>query len=563
MSGKDARDKPIPFGETKVKLQKGFASKIMENVECVEILKKENVKLQSGKMRGPWNSIFAVGQWLSQLSSFGLSQHGHDEDEKSISSPRSSIDQSEGSPNATDQSAQSRKPDESFSVGSLFFRYIIAYHYAEYQKLESVSKEISFSEVAESKTDRNLNLFARTDEKEETFAKTVNDFMDFYQSQNQKMHENIIPALPKDKRNLISETQAKFSVVIDLTQSPGKMIIYGERENVQEAVKFLKGKAGDSVSTTSDSSNPKGVTKGSSSKVATGSSSTHEKSETVEKFSCVLFQNVKISVYQGDISKETADVIVNPANERLKHNEGTAEAIVKAGGQSIQDESDEIMKKRYYDLKPGEVVVTKAGNLPCNLIVHAVGPRWANYLYYQKDTAKNVLFSAVVNSLTVASQYGATSISMPAISSGIFGVPLPICAEVLFKAATHFAKNTPSTNPLKDIRFVNVDKTTTQAFAQEMKKRFGASVLRENIEVFRFSVKGNRKIDQYSQNQFDVWQQNAMGSSKGTGAGVPGAKTPNVAYGGSQDIHPGNKGKKRLYMAWCQLFKTGLALILG
>ena len=261
---------------------------------------------------------------------------------------------------------------------------------------------------------------------------------------------------------------------------------------------------------------------------------------------------MKISVYQGDISKETADVIVNPANGRLKHSEGTAEAIVKAGGQSIQDESDEIMKKRYYDLKPGDVVVTKAGNLPCNLIVHAVGPRWANYLYYQKDTAKNVLFSAVLNSLKVASQYGGISISMPAISSGIFGVPLPMCAEVLFVAATHFAKNAPSTNTLKDIRFVNIDKTTTQAFAQEMKRQFGASVRRENIEVFRFNVKGNKKVDQYSQNQFDVWQQTSTKSfSKSTGAGAPGAKTPNVAYGGSQDIHPGNKGKKRLYMAWC------------
>ena len=137
-------------------------------------------------------------------------------------------------------------------------------------------------------------------------------------------------------------------------------------------------------------------------------------------------------------------------------------------------------------------MVTKAGNLPCNLIMHAVGPRWAKYLSYDKDTAKSALFSAVFNSLIIASQYGARSISMPAISSGIFGVPLQVCAEVLFAAATHFAKNAPSTNPLKDIRFVNIDKTTTQAFAQEMKKRFGASVRHESMEVFHFNDKGKR-----------------------------------------------------------------------
>ena len=188
-----------------------------------------------------------------------------------------------------------------------------------------------------------------------------------------------------------------------------------------------------------------------------------------------LYQDVKISVYEGDISKEKTDAIVNSANEQLKHSAGASEAIVRAGGKSIQDESDEIMKKRrYFDLLPGQVVATKAGKLPCNLVVHAVGPRWNNYQYHQKDTAKNALFSAVLNSLIIASQNDATSISMPAISSGLFGVPIQICAERLFAAATCFAMNAPSANPLKDIRFVNIDKKTTQTFVQEMKKRFGA-----------------------------------------------------------------------------------------
>ena len=374
----------------------------------------------------------------------------------------------------------------------LFLRYIIAYHYAEYEKLENVSKEISF-EVAESKTARKLNLFARTDVKEETFAETVNDFIEFYQTQNQKMQQEIIPVPPKSKKVRTAEIQKKFSVVVDISQGSDKMTICGERDIVQQAVKFLKCKAGELSSTTSAPSKPKGD--GSSSEVTTGSSLAHEKSETVEKFSSVLFQNVKISVYQGDISKETADAIVNPANERLKHSEGAAKTIVEAGGKSVQDESDEIMKKRrHYDLAAGNVVVTKAGNLPCKLIVHVVGPRWSNYSSYQKDAAKNVLYIAVLNSLGLASQNGATSISMPAISSGLFGVPLEICAEVLFTAATNFTQNAHSTNTLKDIRFVNFDKPTTQAFVQEMKKRFGASVRRENIEIFHFNDKGNKNV---------------------------------------------------------------------
>ena len=193
---------------------------------------------------------------------------------------------------------------------------------------------------------------------------------------------------------------------------------------------------------------------------------------------------MKVSVYQGNITKETVDVIVNPANEELKHSGEVGRAFIEAGGKSIQDESNEIMKKRwYYSLKPGEVVATTAGNLPCSFIVHAVGPRWANYKNYEKDTAKKVLLNAVLNCLAVACQISATSISIPAISSGIFGIPVPICAEIMFTGATNFAKNAPKSNPLKEIHFVNIDKPTSQVFAQEMKKRFGASIQQENVEV--------------------------------------------------------------------------------
>ena len=256
--------KQIPFGETKVKLKKEFVAKIEKDVECGKILKKQNVKLQSGKMTGPWNGIYAVGQWLmSYFPSFDLTHHGYDEEEVISSSRSSSIDQSELPPSAADQSAQSNLPDESF----------------------------------------------------------------------------------------------------------------GEKQKVQEALKFLKDKKVDgSTGTTSSSSQPKGATGGSTSNVTTGSSSAagssspREKSTTVEELSCVLFQNVNVSVYQGDICKETTDVIVNSANERLHHSAGAAKAIVQAGGKSIQDESDAIMKeRRYYDLDPGQVVVTKAGKLPCNL----------------------------------------------------------------------------------------------------------------------------------------------------------------------------------------------------
>ena len=501
--GLHSEQKPVLFGETKVKLGKEIATKIEKDDECGKFLKKANVKLQSGEMTGQLDSIYAVGQWLmSYFPRFDLTHRGYDEEEVISSSSSSRIDLSEPSPSAADQSTQSKKPDESLHASSLFLRYIMAYHYEQYRKLENVCEEISF-QFAESETETNVHLFARKDVRKETFDNVVDDFIDFYQRQNQKMQQEMFPVSGKNMNDVIAETQTKFSVVIDFSQTSdkelgkvsGKDLIYGEKVKVQEALKFLKNKkVDDSTGTTSSSSQPKGATGGSSSIVtrgsrssATGSSSPREKSGTVEKFSCVLFQNVNISVYQGDITKETVDVIVNSANEQLHHSAGTAGAIVKAGGKSIQDESYAIMKERkYYDLAPGQVVVTKAGKLPCNLIVHAVGPGWYNYRSNEKEIAKNVLFNAVLNSLTVASHYGARSISMPAISSGIVGVPLSICAEISFRATIQFAQNPPSSNPLADIRFVNVDKTTTQAFVEEMKKQFGSSVRRESIEIPSF-----------------------------------------------------------------------------
>ena len=194
-----------------------------------------------------------------------------------------------------------------------------------------------------------------------------------------------------------------------------------------------------------------------------------------EMLTCVLSQNVKLSVYQGDITKEVVDVIVNPANGDLDHDRGAAAAIVKVGGKSIQTESEEIMKKRgNYGLNPGEVVPTKAGNLSCKLIIHAVGPVWNEYRY--QEEAKKLLHDAVLNALTLASSHSARSISMPAISSGILGVPVQVCADVLFTTATDFAKNAAKPNTLQDIRFVNIDKQTSRVFAEEMKRRFGSFV---------------------------------------------------------------------------------------
>ncbi|MFN4183004.1 MAG: macro domain-containing protein, partial [bacterium] len=119
-----------------------------------------------------------------------------------------------------------------------------------------------------------------------------------------------------------------------------------------------------------------------------------------------------VKIVEGDITEEQVDAIVNAANSYLKHGGGVAGAIVRKGGKIIQEESDRI---GYVPV--GEVAITSAGALPAKKVIHAVGPRWG------EGNENEKLRSAVWNSLKKAQEEQFQSISLPAISAGIFGFP--------------------------------------------------------------------------------------------------------------------------------------------
>lgn len=160
----------------------------------------------------------------------------------------------------------------------------------------------------------------------------------------------------------------------------------------------------------------------------------------------------KVVLVQGDITEERVDAIVNAANSHLAHGGGVAGIIAAKGGPEIQRESDAI---GYVPV--GEAAITGAGRLPCRFVIHAVGPRWGE----GDEPAK--LRRAVWNSLALADEKGFRSVSLPAISSGIFGFPKDRCAEILLATAADFLKERPDT-PLREIRFCLFDAPTLQAF---------------------------------------------------------------------------------------------------
>ncbi|HEX6027678.1 MAG TPA: macro domain-containing protein [Nitrososphaeraceae archaeon] len=167
--------------------------------------------------------------------------------------------------------------------------------------------------------------------------------------------------------------------------------------------------------------------------------------------------NKIIRLVKGDITEREVDAIVNAANSYLTHGGGgVAAAIVRKGGAIIQHKSNKIGF-----VPVGFAATTTAGKLPCKAIIHAVGPRMG------EGDEDNKLRKAVRSSLILASEKGYVSISMPAISSGIFGFPKDRCARILINEVKRFLEDDSNTTSIETVEFCIIDNETVDYFQKE------------------------------------------------------------------------------------------------
>ncbi|MGJ1385517.1 macro domain-containing protein [Sphingobacterium spiritivorum] len=121
-----------------------------------------------------------------------------------------------------------------------------------------------------------------------------------------------------------------------------------------------------------------------------------------------------IQLLKGDITQIKVDAVVNAANTSLLGGGGVDGAIHKAGGSEILHECQRIRNKQG-GCKIGEAVITTAGNLPANFVIHTVGPVWNG----GEHNEHALLTSAYLHSLLLAEQNQVRSISFPNVSTGI------------------------------------------------------------------------------------------------------------------------------------------------
>jgi len=172
-----------------------------------------------------------------------------------------------------------------------------------------------------------------------------------------------------------------------------------------------------------------------------------------------------IRIVQGDLTEERVDAIVNAANEHLAHGGGVASAIVRKGGRVIQEESTAWVRD-HGPVRTGTAAMTGAGRLPSSKVIHAVGPVWRG----GKSGEEEDLTSAVQSALALASEHKLVSISLPAISSGIFGFPKKLCAQVILKAVGEFFQRHPDAS-VQEVNLVNIDHHTSDIFRREAERQ--------------------------------------------------------------------------------------------
>lgn len=175
-----------------------------------------------------------------------------------------------------------------------------------------------------------------------------------------------------------------------------------------------------------------------------------------------------LQLVQGDITTETSEAIVNAANKTLKHGAGVAGAISRGGGPAIQAESDAWVRM-HGPVSHAEPAWTSGGRLTCRYVIHAVGPVWGG-----GDNGENAkLEQAVRGSLRVAETLRVSSISFPAISTGIFGFPKEGAAGIMINTIQSYLETNPNSE-VKTVRLVLIDAATLTAFQKGWHDHFNA-----------------------------------------------------------------------------------------
>jgi O-acetyl-ADP-ribose deacetylase (regulator of RNase III) len=176
-----------------------------------------------------------------------------------------------------------------------------------------------------------------------------------------------------------------------------------------------------------------------------------------------------ITLVQGDITRQSADAIVNAANSSLLGGGGVDGAIHRRGGPAILAECRRLRASLPHSrlrssggtpigggLPTGQAVATTAGQLDARWVIHTVGP-----VFSPSEDRSGLLASCYRESLRVADELGARTVAFPAISTGVYRWPMEDAARI----ALGTVRGTPTA--VEEVRFVLFDEQAYEVFARQ------------------------------------------------------------------------------------------------
>lgn len=165
------------------------------------------------------------------------------------------------------------------------------------------------------------------------------------------------------------------------------------------------------------------------------------------------FGGCRVSLVQGDISAQQTQAVVNAANNHLWMGAGVAGAIKRRGGDEIEREAI-----AQGPIRVGEAVITTGGKLPADHVIHAAA----------MGDAPTDVAGATRSSLELAREKGITTVSFPALGTGVAGFPVDECARMMLAEAKLAAEAEGST--FEEIRFVLWSDGDMETFRDELGK---------------------------------------------------------------------------------------------
>ena len=177
-----------------------------------------------------------------------------------------------------------------------------------------------------------------------------------------------------------------------------------------------------------------------------------------EKKMKVTIGSSTLELVQGDITKQDTEAIGNAANSRLAGGGGVDGAIHRAGGPAIMEEC-----RKIGGCPTGHAVLTTGGNLKAKYVIHAVGP------IYRGGSAgeAELLKSAYLSCLKIATEKGIKSIAFHSISTGVYGYPIDEASRIALTTCMDYLKEHPE---IALVRFVLFGDANYQAYEKTLKE---------------------------------------------------------------------------------------------